>query len=292
MDDDDLTHEPLLAQLHTSMLPRRVEWYPEVGSTMDIARERLKQHDPQHIPLLVLTDVQTSGRGRRGRAWITPPGSALLFSLALRPDWLPPARVVTLVWMTGVAVCEAITATTGLPARLKWPNDVLLRVGSHDSTAKIGGIILESSCSASFTTSGENRAPTLISHIVWAIIGCGLNINTSPPIDMGLRYPATCLAEQLGRPVPRRPLMRMILQRMDHWYSQLYADKADELFETWRGLLVTLGQTVEVETEQGTIRGRAEDVGRDGRLHVRHHSGEIYMLSSGDVSGVRTRASL
>jgi BirA family biotin operon repressor/biotin-[acetyl-CoA-carboxylase] ligase len=136
---------------------------------------------------------------------------------------------------------------------------------------KIAGILLESSSSSS--------------HLDWAIIGCGLNVHASPPLDMSLRYPASNLDAALGRTVPRLPLLRAILQRMDYWYNQLEAGAYHQLFTAWRALLVTLGQQVHIQTDAGVLRGLAEDVDTSGALRLRDKGGQVHVITTGDVSG-------
>src|SRR5262249_7217250 len=90
---------------------------------------------------VVIADSQAAGRGRRGRVWHDEPGASLLVSIVLRPR-VEPARLRTLSLTAGIAVAEALERATGLAARLKWPNDVLV------DSKKIAGILLESRLSA------------------------------------------------------------------------------------------------------------------------------------------------
>jgi BirA family biotin operon repressor/biotin-[acetyl-CoA-carboxylase] ligase len=278
-----LTPESILANLGTSIIPREVRCFQEVGSTMDEARAALLSGSAQ-FPLLLLADLQTAGRGRRGRTWVTPPGSALLFSLALRPTWLAPSAAPALIWLAAVSLCEGIRDATGLQPRLKWPNDLLLPLPaaslvqplhtpqSEEPTGwhKISGILLEAS------SEGENLA--------WAIIGCGLNVNAGPPPDVNARYPASHLSAALGQQVDRLPLMQAILRRFDYWYGKLQSGARDSLFTAWSALLVTVGQQVEVQTAEGTLYGMAESVDATGALHVRDEQGQLHVLTNGDVS--------
>ncbi len=288
MDDAPLTAQAILSDLDTAGLPRSVHCFTQVSSTMDVAREWLQNAPLDSFPALILAEAQTSGRGRQGRSWATPPGSALLFSLIFKPHWLPMSRAYTLVWLAGVSLCEGIQAATGLEARLKWPNDVLLPASGHDQAEnqsapgqptglhhdsrywhKAAGILLEMSSTGQM--------------IDYAIIGCGLNVNASPPVDMPLRYGATDLAATLGHSVARLPLLRAILTRMDHWHTYLQGGAYEHLFQAWRNHLLTLGQDVRIETATGVLTGHAEDVDRSGILYVRDATGQIHSISSGDV---------
>jgi BirA family biotin operon repressor/biotin-[acetyl-CoA-carboxylase] ligase len=207
------------------------------------------------------------------RPWAAAPGSALLFSLVLRPGWLAPEAAMSLVWLAAVSLCEGIALVTPLSPRLKWPNDVLLPAQSPAPGGaawhKVAGILLESG-------HAQQR-------LDWASIGCGINISEHPPADV-LRSPATNLSAALGEPLPRLPLLRAILLRMDMWYGRLQQGDHDSLFAAWQNLLVTVGQQVQIETASGDIlRGLAEGVEPSGALLVRDAAGTLHTVNSGDV---------
>jgi BirA family biotin operon repressor/biotin-[acetyl-CoA-carboxylase] ligase len=283
MSETELSPAAILAGLETTTLPRAVLWYPQVGSTMDIAREQVRTATELELPLLVLTDEQIAGRGRSGRPWAAPPGTALLFSLAFRPTWLAPADAPLLTWMACVALCEGITAAMGLQPRLKWPNDLLLIPAESAATPAT------EQETSSGTATGRKIAGVLVElssveqTVTWAIIGCGLNVSASPPPTLPLRYPATDLSAALGRPVARLPLLRSILLRLDYWYTLLQAGERASLFSAWRHLLITIGQTVQVTTAAGTLRGVVEAVEASGALRLRDEAGNIHIVASGDV---------
>ena len=258
-----ITAAAIRADLTFAQLPRTIVWHAQATSTMDLARAALATAHDAELPLLVGADEQTAGRGRRGRVWAAPPSSALLMSLALRPHWLAPAEAGVL----GVALCEAISSTTGLEPRLKWPNDVL--IGGH----KVAGVLLEAS-----STSSQ------LEHI---IIGCGINVSASPPADL-VRYPATHLDAHTAKPTERLTLLRAVLLRLDTWYTALATDFATTrpaLFAAWHALLDTIGTPIHVETAQGTLHGIAEAVEPDGTLRLRAADGQLHLITSGDVFG-------
>lgn len=234
---------------------------------MDVARELLRTLPEADLPLLVSAEEQTAGRGRMGRVWVAPAGSALLTSLALRPRWLAPERSVALVWMAAVALCEAVEVAAGVPAGLKWPNDLLLPA-QGEGLAKAAGILLE----LSYAGAGLESA----------VIGIGVNVSAAPPPGSA-RYPATCVEAAAGRAVSRLALLQALLTRLDAWYTWLGAGDTAQLFAAWRGRLRNLGAPVRVETPAGPIEGLAEDVGDDGALLVRDAAGQLQRVSAGDV---------
>ena len=297
MDTAPLDAAAIAAGLGTLEVPRTIRCHGTVGSTMDLARELLVGLDDSQLPALVVADEQTAGRGRMGRPWVAPAGSALLASLALRPRWLPPAQGVALVWMAAVALCEAVEEVTPLRPALKWPNDLLVaaRGGAdagpvpelphhqapqapavHDprapapgqAWAKAAGILLEVSLG------GDG--------IEAAVIGCGVNVSAAPP-PAATRYPATSLAEAAGAPVSRLALLRALLRRADAWHARLRAGERRALFTAWRAPLVTIGQRGRVETAPGPLEGPGGDVDGDGALVVRNLAGRLQRIAAGDV---------
>jgi len=267
MDNDVLDQAAILADLRTATLPRTVRCYAQVGSTMDVARQLLSKLHDDELPLLVQANEQTSGRGRLGRSWKAAPGSALLLSLALRPRWLPPERALSLIWMAGVALCDAVVEQTGLAALLKWPNDLLLPIGDG-AYAKVAGILLE----AGFGGNGLD----------WVIIGIGINVSDFPPPTF-TRYPATSLYAATGQTIDRLTLLRTLLCHLDTWHARMIDGDEQPLFDAWRTRLHTLGHTVTVHMPQGTITGWAEAVDRSGALILRDAAGYLHTITTGDV---------
>jgi BirA family biotin operon repressor/biotin-[acetyl-CoA-carboxylase] ligase len=239
---------------------------------MDVARQLLPTLRDEQLPLLVVADLQTAGRGRLGRRWEAPAGAALLLSLALRPAWLRAERGVALVWMAAVALCEATEAVAPIKAALKWPNDLMLPLPDQQpptaTSAKAAGILLEVGTGAR--------------GLEWAIIGCGVNVSAAPPAE-ATRYPATSLTAASGRPVSRLALLRALLQRLDHWHGALMAGDEAALFAAWRGRLITVGRPVRIETPGGVLEGFAEGVDSDGALLVRDAAGALQAVTAGDV---------
>jgi BirA family biotin operon repressor/biotin-[acetyl-CoA-carboxylase] ligase len=257
-------HAPaLLHALAGTRLGHPIYLYQQIGSTNDEARHLAEAGAPEG--LLVVAEQQHAGRGREGRRWLTPPGAALALSLVLRPA-VTPHLAQRLSMLAGVAVCEAIELVAGIPASLKWPNDVLL------AGKKAGGILIEASL----------LGDTLAS----AVLGLGLNVSAAPP-PAEVDFPATHLEAEAGRPVDRLRLLRAILERVGAHYPSLAAGEpasaADELFAAWRGRLGWLGQRVSVRTPGGEVVGLAEDVEPEGALLVRLPGGGLARGLAGDV---------
>lgn len=132
----------------------RQERFPRVASTQDVVREWLDAGTPEVC--LAVADEQTAGRGRSGRTWIAPPGTALLLSLGFRPTWLAPGHAWRLAATVSLAMADAAEETAGLrdrAIRLKWPNDLVIEDDTPEQAGtglgggavrKLGGLIGES----------------------------------------------------------------------------------------------------------------------------------------------------
>lgn len=265
---NDLTPDAIQFELPTAVVGRVVEYYAQIGSTNDLVRERAGQGHPEG--LLVLADEQLAGRGRLGRAWAAPPGSSLLMSLLLRPVWLIPAEAFAITMLTGVALCEAAEQVAPIPARLKWPNDLMLPGGA--AARKAAGILSEIELSGG--------------QIAWVVVGMGVNVNWAPSgvVDgRDLSAVATSVGAAAGGPIDRLALLRALLTRLDARYLALRAGRGEELFAAWRDRLATLGQRVSVRMPSGELHGFAEDVERSGALRVRDDAGVLHTVMAGDV---------
>ena len=141
------------ALLRPGGLWQAVEVVDRTGSTNADLLARALDGAPEGMVLAA--EEQSAGRGRMGRAWVSPPQAALTFSLLVRPAAVPPARRGWLPLLAGVAVATAVTAVTGVQTRLKWPNDVLT------GPAKLAGILAEAAGDA-------------------VVVGVGLNVSTEP----------------------------------------------------------------------------------------------------------------
>jgi BirA family biotin operon repressor/biotin-[acetyl-CoA-carboxylase] ligase len=230
-------------------LPRgwRGHYFETLGSTQDQARA-----GAQHRSIYV-ADFQSAGRGRRGRSWIAPPGAALMLSLVFRDTASMPLRWTTL---TSVALVEAIEdIQPTLKPAIKWPNDVLL------NDRKVAGILAET------TWDGVELV---------AIVGVGVNVNSSPPDLIPL---ATSLRLASGQHVDRGDLLRAFVRRLDQWLSRPHA----ELHGAWQARLWGHGQRlrlVDLGGEEEVVVLGAES---DGSLRVRLADGTERLTTTGEL---------
>lgn len=250
----------------------RVAWFDTVSSTNDVA-DRLAVEGAGH-GTVAAADCQESGRGRMGRVWHSPPGAGLYVSVVLRPEAMrgvsgmaTPAAAARVTLTAGVALAEALRAATGLPAAIKWPNDLV--VGPR----KICGILAEGQAS------GE-----ALRHV---ILGFGINVlATCYPPEIADR--ATSIEAELGRAVDRGAVFAESLACLAERLRQAAAGGFDEVLDAWRALSPSsVGARVQVPTPAGWTDAVTDGIDPDGALLVRAGGTELRVIA-GEVRWTAT----
>jgi BirA family transcriptional regulator, biotin operon repressor / biotin---[acetyl-CoA-carboxylase] ligase len=206
---------------------------------------------------LCVAGEQTSGRGRQGRRWVAPPGTALLASILLRPRTAPHGVPIA----AGLAVADAIAAL-GVEVGLKWPNDVIAR------GAKLAGILAEVEPAAA----GPGTA---------VVLGIGVNLRVEE-FPEGASGTSLHLLLAPAPPPTARELLTLLLPALAARLRALESGGLAALLDGWRARAVGLGEPVVAETPAGRVRGRAVDVDADGALLLETATGTVRLLA-GDV---------
>ncbi len=245
-----------LGELSTGEL----HYFDSLGSTNDEALAWATQGAPDLS--LVIADEQTAGRGRLGRKWFTPAGTALAFSLIFRPTEVEQAYLSRTVGLAGLAVCRAL-AGLSMSAELKWPNDVLV------FAQKICGILVEA------VWTGEDMD--------CQVIGIGMNLRReSVPEHAQLQFPATSL-ENLMSPMPERELiLHDILAALIELRPKL---SSAEFMKLWEEKLAFRGEVVKIQSPEGpTLQGELLGLDSDGSLRLKDENGNPVTVHFGDIS--------
>jgi len=262
---DRLTALEIRPLLNTHDLGQVVHSYDELTSTNDRAKE-LADEGAEHGEVVV-AEAQTSGRGRRGRTWVSPPRKNLYFSVVLRPD-LPPARAPELTLVASVAISEALQQA-GVDARIKWPNDLLA------SGKKIAGILTE-------LAADPDR-------VEWVVLGVGVNLNArAEDFPADVRGEATSILLERGQPAPRALFAAACFTALEGWLDRHAEGGFAAIREAWRERSATLGREVSVRLDDREIVGTAEDLDETGALLVRTPAG-LERILSGEVRLLRPR---
>ena len=228
-----------------------------VDSTNNEAR-RLAEKGAPHGSVVV-SEEQTGGKGRLGRQWVSPPGSGIWFSVLLRPQALPE-EITGITLLSAVAVCRAIRKKTGLDAKIKWPNDVVI------GTKKVCGILTELSAEWE--------------RVHYLIVGIGVNVNQSAfPPELSER--ATSLSLETDRPVVERAvLLCTILEEFERLYKQYGVSSFPE---EYRANCITVGRAVSLARAGKNIKGFASGVRDDGALLIQTENEGTIAATSGEV---------
>ena len=270
---DQTRLETILADLSLGA----VRFFDRVGSTNDEAVQWAAQGAPDLA--LIVADEQTQGRGRAGRHWYTPRGTALAFSIVVYPTLEDSGSVSRMTALGALAVCDALKNRYHLPAKIKWPNDVLV------DEKKVAGVLVE----AQWT--GEQLGAL--------ILGIGINVapvsvETALASEPMLRFPSTCVESVLGHSVDRQELLYTVLSGILRWRSRLVAP---DFLRAWEANLAYRDEWVQVIPNSGTSEllhndgkapspiqeGQVIGLSKDGSLKLRTRSGEIIALQYGEV---------
>lgn len=275
---------PLPAELADALeavrLPGRPEprYYPLVTSTNDLALRLAAHGAPDGT--IVIADQQTAGRGRAGHVWFSPPGAGAYVTMLLRPgadraaDW---PRWLTLA--AGVALAEGILSVTGLPVRIKWPNDLVVvpEMGGRRAAAraplrgsrKLGGVLAEAQ------TSGARLDAV--------VVGYGVNVGLATyPAEISAR--TTSLEAELGRPVDRALVVAGTLGSLAQWVHRLRITGGEDVLRRWRELGVGVTGARVTWRDRGAARGGiTAGLDGDGALLVRQDGATARVLG-GEVT--------
>lgn len=249
--------EAFQARLATRFVGRCLLYHPSLPSTQNLAKHEAQRDAPEGTT--VLADEQTAGRGRLGRQWVSPPGANLYFSVLLRPA---AEHLRMLGMICPLAVCQAVEEVTGLPTRVKWPNDVLVR------SRKLAGVLIDSELS-------DDK-------VEYAIAGIGINVNFDVAPHEELRDIATSMATELGREVAREEVLAAVLGHFETLYEAVR--RGEPVHDGWKARLDTIGRQVRVRFGDSVEEGVAEDAEPDGALVLRRPDGSRVRIEAGEVT--------
>jgi BirA family biotin operon repressor/biotin-[acetyl-CoA-carboxylase] ligase len=228
--------------------------FRSVTSTQEIVRVLGVRGLPEGT--VVVAEHQTTGRGRRGRVWITPPGAGLLLSVLLRPV-LPPARWPAIGLAAACAVADGVEEAAGVTPGLRWPNDVLV------DGRKVAGVLAEG----------------VTGPVACVLLGIGINLRGEPgewSADLAGR--AASLAS-LGRPAEPEAVLAAVLRHLAARYEELQRLGFESIRRAWRRRGLFGGPV----TGPG-VSGVAVDLGPDGGLVVEGVGGRRTTIVAGEVA--------
>ncbi|OOB78702.1 MAG: biotin--[acetyl-CoA-carboxylase] ligase [Epulopiscium sp. Nuni2H_MBin001] len=252
--------EQILQNLTTQYIGHNIKYFDEIDSTNTYAKQLIKQNVPEGT--LVLSNIQTQGKGRLGRAWVSAADVGIWMSLVLYPK-LKPEEISALTLVAGLAMCQSLRDITNLNIKLKWPNDLVL------NRKKICGILSE-------LIIGENDE-------VAVVVGIGVNVNT-PKFNKSLPFASSLFIES-ERQFNRADIIVNFLSEFEHLY-ELYNTQRNfsSFINMYEKLCLNIGEDVYIQNNDDKYIGHVISLTEKGNLLVKKKDGNFEEIFSGEVS--------
>lgn len=258
---DLMTEAEIKSLLHTDWVAKEVLYFDTIDSTNTKAQELAEKGYPSGT--LVVADKQESGKGRRGRSWVSPSGTGIFMTLMIKPD-INPNNASMLTLVAALAVAKAITSVTGEKAMIKWPNDIVV------NGKKVCGILTE-----------MNAQFDYINHIV---VGIGINVhNESFPEEIS-QMASSLMIEAGGKRFHRAQIIAETMSYFEQYYDTfLKTQDLSALVREYDELLVNRNKSVRVLDPKEPFDGKAMGITPKGELIVDTWESRK-LVSSGEVS--------
>ncbi len=258
---DLMTEAEIKSLMHTEWVAREVLYFDTIDSTNTKAQELAEKG--YQSGTLVVADKQESGKGRRGRSWVSPSGTGIFMTLMIKPD-INPNNASMLTLVAALAVAKAITSVTGEEALIKWPNDIVV------NGKKVCGILTE-----------MNAQFDYINHIV---VGIGINVhNESFPEEIS-QMASSLMIEAGGKRFHRAQIIAETMSYFEQYYDTfLKTQDLSALVREYDKLLVNRNKSVRVLDPKEPFDGKAMGITPKGELIVDTWESRK-LVSSGEVS--------
>lgn len=258
---DLMTEAEIKSLMHTEWVAKEVLYFDTIDSTNTKAQELAEKGYPSGT--LVVADKQESGKGRRGRSWVSPSGTGIFMTLMIKPD-INPNNASMLTLVAALAVAKAITSVTGEEALIKWPNDIVV------NSKKVCGILTE-----------MNAQFDYINHIV---VGIGINVhNESFPEEIS-QMASSLMIEAGGKRFHRAQIIAETMSYFEQYYDTfLKTQDLSALVREYDELLVNMNKAVRVLDPKEPFDGKAMGITPKGELIVDTWESRK-LVSSGEVS--------
>lgn len=258
---DLMTEAEIKSLMHTEWVAKEVLYFDTIDSTNTKAQELAEKGYPSGT--LVVADKQESGKGRRGRSWVSPSGTGIFMTLMIKPD-INPNNASMLTLVAALAVAKAITSVTGEEALIKWPNDIVV------NGKKVCGILTE-----------MNAQFDYINHIV---VGIGINVhNESFPEEIS-QMASSLMIEAGGKRFHRAQIIAETMAYFEQYYDTfLKTQDLSALVREYDKLLVNRNKSVRVLDPKEPFDGKAMGITSKGELIVDTWESRK-LVSSGEVS--------
>lgn len=243
------------------LIGKNIYHFLTIPSTNNLAKQLAESGESEGT--VVVADIQTEGRGRGSRKWLSSLGG-LYLSLILRPE-LPVERVGGITLTVGVAVAKAIISLYGLDAKLKWPNDVLI------NKRKVCGILTESGI-----TGGK---------LNFIVVGIGVNLNNDVKDEL---LGSTSIRIELNQEVSKQEFTKTLLSLLEKEYKRFLKKGLKDVLKDWRALSNDIERDIVIRIgNEEDVRGSVLDVDENGCLVVQDNKGKKRRIVSADDISIK-----
>jgi BirA family biotin operon repressor/biotin-[acetyl-CoA-carboxylase] ligase len=253
--DNSLLKEEI-SRLDNKIIGKDLYYFETINSTNLFAKKLVKNGAGEGV--VVIADVQSSGRGRKNRKWSSPKGG-LWFSIILYPN-ISPDKGMLVTMTSSIAVAQGIKEVTGLNPVIKWPNDLLI------NDKKVCGVLTE-------IYAEKDK-------IKYTIIGIGINVNNR--LEKKFYKTATTLKQEIGNQVPRVELLKSILKNLDELYNEITLKNHKSIKDSWLSFSNIIGKKIQVKDDNILIIGKVINIDDSGCLILDTEQG-ITRIVYGDI---------
>ncbi|AKA67453.1 biotin--[acetyl-CoA-carboxylase] ligase [Clostridium scatologenes] len=259
---DILSFEEISENLTTKYIGKNLFYFESLDSTNTKAKELASKDAPHGT--VVISEEQTSGKGRLGRVFISPKRKGIWISIIMRPD-IEPFKVPRITQIGAAAVVNACEAFN-IEVQVKWPNDIIL------NNKKVCGILTE--------MSGE------LNKVSYVVMGIGINANLDKedfPED--LRDKATSISIETGSYIKRKEFVSILINTFEKLYEEFVEENNIKTsVDICRNHSILIGKEIKIINRNEEILAKALDLDENGELIVEFKDGSIHKVFSGEVS--------
>ncbi|WDV45505.1 biotin--[acetyl-CoA-carboxylase] ligase [Clostridiaceae bacterium M8S5] len=260
---DILTLSEIRPYLKTAYIGRNIVHLDTVDSTNTKAKEIAQDINIQD-GTVIISEEQKMGKGRLGRAWVSPKHKGIWMSLILKPD-IAPSDAAIVTQIGAAAVYEAIK-DLGVEAYIKWPNDIVI------NKKKVCGILTEMNAE--------------LSRINYIIVGIGINVNLEKEeIAEEIKNVATSLKIEAKKHVARKEVIATVLNNFEKYYEKFVQENdIKQVIDLCKQASIVLGKQISIISKGKEIPAKAIDLNHKGELVVEYEDGKKESVLSGEVS--------
>jgi len=238
----------------------KLNYIKETDSTNTYAKKNIKSNNNEIE--MVFTSIQTKGRGRLKREFISNNKEGIWVSYIFKPN-MDPQKATIFTLAISVAVCELLVEKCGINAKIKWPNDVIV------NNKKICGILTEMSCE--------------MDNINYIITGIGINV-LQKEFNQTINNIATSIYKVTKQKYDRGLLIAYLCYNIDNIYKDIINGNIDIIIKKWNEFSLTNGKEIKIQKGSETLYGKAVGIDDIGRLIVKLEDGKRKVFNSGEIS--------